>query len=128
MADAFFALENGKTMIAEAPTGLGKTAASLASALAAAKKIDGVEKILFLTGRQSQHKIVVETLRQLNGIETNARGGVSIVDLIGRESMCGKLSVDRQCFCEEGVSEKAKGGGDPNSNNGYSGSLDTWKR
>ncbi|MEK9865917.1 MAG: ATP-dependent DNA helicase [Euryarchaeota archaeon] len=110
MADAFFALENRKTMIAEAPTGLGKTAASLASALAAAKKIDGVEKILFLTGRQSQHKIVVETLRQLNGIETNAQGGVSIVDLIGRESMCGKLSVDRQCFCEEGVSEKAKGG------------------
>ena len=44
MADAFFALENRKTMIAEAPTGLGKTAASLASALAAAKKIEGVEK------------------------------------------------------------------------------------
>ena len=95
-------------MIAEAPTGLGKTAASLASALAAAKKIDGVEKILFLTGRQSQHKIVVETLRQLNGIETNAQGGVSIVDLIGRESMCGKLSVDRQCFCEEGSQRRPR--------------------
>ena len=24
--------------------------------------------------------------------------------------MCGKLTIDRQCFCEEGVSEKARGG------------------
>ena len=33
MADAYHSLVKGRTIIAEAPTGLGKTAASLASAL-----------------------------------------------------------------------------------------------
>ena len=109
MADAYVSLVKGRTIIAEAPTGLGKTAASLASALAAMKQSESVKKILFLTGRQSQHKIVIDTIRNLNDNRKD-RQSVAIVDLIGRESMCGKLTIDRQCFCEEGVSEKARGG------------------
>lgn len=109
MADAYVSLVKGRTIIAEAPTGLGKTAASLASALAAMKQSESVKKILFLTGRQSQHKIVIDTIRNLND-KRKDRQSVAIVDLIGRESMCGKLTIDRQCFCEEGVSEKARGG------------------
>ena len=66
MADAYLSLIKGRTIIAEAPTGLGKTAASLASALAAMKQSENVKKILFLTGRQSQHKIVIDTVRKLN--------------------------------------------------------------
>ena len=109
MADAYLSLIKGRTIIAEAPTGLGKTAASLASALAAMKQSENVKKILFLTGRQSQHKIVIDTIRKLNDNRKD-HPNVAIVDLIGRESMCGKLTIDRQCFCEEDVSEKARGG------------------
>ena len=109
MADAYLSLIKGRTIIAEAPTGLGKTAASLASALAAMNQSENVKKILFLTGRQSQHKIVIDTVRKLNDNRKD-HPNVAIVDLIGRESMCGKLTIDRQCFCEEGVSEKARGG------------------
>ena len=109
MADVYLSLIKGRTIIAEAPTGLGKTAASLASALAVMKQSENVKKILFLTGRQSQHKIVIDTVRKLNDNRKD-HPNVAIVDLIGRESMCGKLTIDRQCFCEEGVSEKARGG------------------
>ena len=43
MADAYSSLVKGRTIIAEAPTGLGKTAASLASALAAMKQSESVK-------------------------------------------------------------------------------------
>ena len=57
MADAYSSLVKGRTIIAEAPTGLGKTAASLASALAAMKQSESVNKILFLTGKPANTRL-----------------------------------------------------------------------
>ncbi|HII52653.1 MAG TPA: hypothetical protein HA329_02620, partial [Candidatus Thalassarchaeaceae archaeon] len=54
-------LLEGRTIIAEAPTGLGKTAAVIAASVYASRHSESVSKILFLTGRQSQHRIVVDT-------------------------------------------------------------------
>ena len=49
-----------------APTGIGKTAASLAAAIEVMRNSSTKINILFLTGRQSQHKIVVDTIRKIN--------------------------------------------------------------
>ena len=43
MADAYHSLVKGRAIIAEAPTGLGKTAASLASALAAMEQSESIK-------------------------------------------------------------------------------------
>ena len=60
--DGYNALTNGGFLLANAPTGIGKTAASLAAALTIARSRAGTQ-VLFLTGRQSQHRIVVDTVR-----------------------------------------------------------------
>ena len=41
---------------------------------------------MFLTPRQSQHKIVVDTVRRINDISDNDK--ISLVDMIGQSSMC----------------------------------------
>lgn len=102
-------LLEGRTIIAEAPTGLGKTAAVIAASVYASRHSESVSKILFLTGRQSQHRIVVDTILGLNGRLPSDVPKVSVVDLIGRESMCGKLDMQRQCYCEEDASSEALG-------------------
>ena len=53
-------------LLASAPTGIGKTAAALAAALDASRKSPEPKVVMFLTGRQSQHRIVVETVRRIN--------------------------------------------------------------
>ncbi|HII89388.1 MAG TPA: ATP-dependent DNA helicase [Candidatus Thalassarchaeaceae archaeon] len=103
------ALLEGRTIIAEAPTGLGKTAAVIAASVYASRCSESVSKILFLTGRQSQHRIVVDTILSLNDRLPPEVPKVSVVDLIGRESMCGKLDMQRQCYCEEDTPHEALG-------------------
>jgi len=81
--DVSLAVQGGKHLVAHAPTGIGKTAASLAPALAEALASDKV--VLFLTSRQSQHRIAVETLRAI----AERRGAkVSLVDLVSKRDMC----------------------------------------
>ena len=100
--DGIEALLSNGFLLASAPTGIGKTAAALASAITAQRSSSDKLKILFLTGRQSQHRIVVDTVRKINlRIPTN-QPKIRLVDLIGREGMC--KNVDRmsgQCDCEE---------------------------
>ena len=95
ISDGIDALKNGGFLLAAAPTGIGKTAAALASALNAANQSESPEipKIMFLTGRQSQHRIVVDTIREINKRLPSGFSRVKVVDIIGRESMC--KSVDR---------------------------------
>jgi DNA excision repair protein ERCC-2 len=68
-------------LLAHAPTGLGKTAVSLSAALETTLDEDGF--VFFLTSRQSQHSIAVETLKKIW-----RKRQVNVVDLIGREDMC----------------------------------------
>ena len=99
-------LRNSGFLFAAAPTGIGKTAAALSSALTAAKHHpDGQKKVLFLTGRQSQHRIVVDSVLKINQ-KMNSSVPIKLVDMIGRESMC--IEVDRisgKCNCEVDVPE-----------------------
>ena len=99
--DTFGAISDGGFLLANAPTGIGKTAASLAAALTVARDRAGA-RVLFLTGRQSQHRIVVDTVRKINTRIEDGGRDVTLVDIIGRESMC--KHVDRKtgkCSCEQ---------------------------
>ncbi|HJM67419.1 MAG TPA: ATP-dependent DNA helicase [Candidatus Thalassarchaeaceae archaeon] len=106
--DGLKVISAGGFLLANAPTGIGKTAAALASALTVARSRTGA-RVLFLTGRQSQHRIVVDTVRKINGrLKGNGRD-VTLVDIIGRESMC--KDVDRKtgkCSCEQGIAESER--------------------
>ncbi len=106
--DGLQAVSDGGYLFANAPTGIGKTAASLASALTVSRQNPG-QHILFMTGRQSQHRIVVETVRSINARLSEGERNVTLVDMIGRESMC--EYVDRttgKCGCEQGIPDSER--------------------
>ncbi len=90
LADAGAAFADGVHLLAHAPTGLGKTAVALVAGLEHAIAADRV--VLFLTSRQSQHRIAVETLRRL----TAGGARVAAVDVIGKQDMC--LQEDAPAF------------------------------
>ncbi len=106
--DGLKVMSEGGFLLANAPTGIGKTAAALAAALTVARSRTGA-RVLFLTGRQSQHRIVVDTVRRINERIKDDGRDVTLVDIIGRESMC--KNVDRKtgkCSCEQGTSESER--------------------
>ncbi|MEM4240069.1 MAG: ATP-dependent DNA helicase [Candidatus Woesearchaeota archaeon] len=83
MDDVSDALEKRRHLVVHAPTGLGKTAATLSPALDLALKRDLV--VFFLTSRHTQHKIVLDTLqaiRKKHGINFTA------ASIIGKKWMC----------------------------------------
>ena len=106
--DGLEVMSNEGFLLANAPTGIGKTAAALASALTVARTGEG-KHVIFMTGRQSQHRIVVDTVHNINNRLDENESKVALVDMIGRESMC--EYVDRgtgKCSCEQGTPEKAR--------------------
>lgn len=87
--DAAEAIKNRKNLIAHAPTGLGKTVATLGPALRHA--IDENLTVFFLTSRHTQHMIAIETLQAIRkkyGINFN------VADIIGKKWMCAMPGVD----------------------------------
>ena len=105
--DGINALNKQGFLLAAAPTGIGKTAASLASSIEVARS--NQNQILFLTGRQSQHKIVIETVRSINSNLEKGISEVKVVDLIGRESMCEDVDkMTGKCSCEDGIIETSR--------------------
>jgi DNA excision repair protein ERCC-2 len=76
-------LNEKNNLLAHAPTGLGKTASSLAPAISFA--LENKKKIFFLTPKISQHEIVLETIKLMNekfNLEIKA------VDLVGKKALC----------------------------------------
>ena len=95
--------------LAAAPTGIGKTAASLAAAVEIARNSGHTCKILFLTGRQSQHNIVIETVRKINSRLDHQVRPIRVADLIGRKAMCKDVDIlSGKCFCEQGTDDSSK--------------------
>ncbi len=76
-------LESGENLVAHAPTGLGKTVAALAPAVHYA--LENNKKVFFLTPKQSQHKIAVETLKFM---EEKTRRRIHVCDVISKQAMC----------------------------------------
>ncbi|MBW2980727.1 ATP-dependent DNA helicase [Candidatus Woesearchaeota archaeon] len=82
-------LEDKRDLIVHAPTGLGKTAATLAPALAHA--IDNKLTVFFLTSRHTQHKIAIETLKK---VKEKHGADFACIDVIGKKWMCIDPTVD----------------------------------
>ena len=89
ISDVHDAIKNKKHIIMHAPTGIGKTIAVLAPALAFAMKNNLT--IFFLTSRQTQHKIVIDTLRQ---IKQKFNIDFECADIIGKKWMCLQNGVE----------------------------------
>jgi DNA excision repair protein ERCC-2 len=85
LQDARSAVENGKHIIAHAPAGIGKTAAALSATLE--YSLPHNKTVLFLTSRQSQHKIAINTLRM---IRDRCATDIVAIDVISKQDMCPK--------------------------------------
>lgn len=83
ISDVENAVKNRRNLIANAPVGLGKTAAALAPALSYALK-SGL-KVFFLTSRHTQHHIAVDTLKK---IRQKYGQKFIVADIIGKKAMC----------------------------------------
>jgi len=81
--DVYDVIKNKQNIIIHAPTGIGKTASVLAPALSFAMNKDLT--IFFLTSRQTQHKIAVDTLKQ---IKKKYQNNFNVADIIGKKWMC----------------------------------------
>ncbi len=75
------AVENGENLIAEAPTGSGKTAACLHPALA--QGLSTGRQVFFLTSKTLQQNMAVAALKAMNSV-----GGFRSLQLRAREKMC----------------------------------------
>ena len=89
ISDVYDAIKNKKNIIMHAPTGIGKTISALAPALSLAMKNNLT--IFFLTSRQTQHRIVVDTLKQ---IKEKFNISFEAADLIGKKGMCLQNGVE----------------------------------
>ncbi|MGM5480094.1 MAG: ATP-dependent DNA helicase [Nanobdellota archaeon] len=69
--------------VLHAPTGLGKTAGSLSPALKEA--LDTGKTVFFLTSRNTQHKIAIETLQ---AIKKKHSVKIKATDFVGKQWMC----------------------------------------
>jgi len=83
MEDVKDAVEGGNILVAHAPTGIGKTVATLVPALEYA--VENGKTIFFLTSKRSQHKIAIDTLRL---IKAHAKREFTTVDITSKQSMC----------------------------------------
>ena len=100
-------IENKTNLIAHAPTGLGKTAASISVALSYA--LQNKLTVFFITPKHTQHKIAIETLKLIKQ-KYNTEFGV--VDLIGKKWMCAQDGVKELTtgefydYCKDMVSKR----------------------
>jgi len=90
MDSVYSTLENKSKLLVHAPTGTGKTVSVLAPALTYVMKEDPKKVIFFLTSRNTQHLIAVNTLRE---IKKKYGLGFVVVDLIGKKGMCNQDGV-----------------------------------
>ncbi len=85
--DVHAAMGEGGVLVAHAPTGIGKTASALVPAVQHALQEDRL--VMFLTPKQSQHRIAIETLRRMDGL---ADRRIRVVDVIAKQAMCPRVS------------------------------------
>ncbi len=83
MSEIKSALSEKRSILVNAPTGIGKTDASISAVLEFA--MSHGQKIFFLTPKISQHKIAVEVL---SGIRKKFGLAISYIDIVGKRNLC----------------------------------------
>ena len=81
--DIYNSLEQKRSIIINAPTGIGKTDASISAALSYA--LENNLNVFFLTPKISQHSIVIESLK---GINKKFNLNLKYVDIVGKRNLC----------------------------------------
>lgn len=82
-------IDEKSNLVVHAPTGVGKTAASLPPALKKAIKRNLI--VFFLTPRHTQHQIAIDCLKK---ISENYDKRIVATDLIGKHWMCGIQGIE----------------------------------
>ena len=77
------AIKTKVSLIANAPTGLGKSAAAISPALTYALKNN--KTVIFITPKHTQHRIAIETIKR---IKEKYNLQFTTVDLIGKRHLC----------------------------------------
>lgn len=85
LKEIYKAIESSSSLLAQAPTGIGKTASSLAPAITYAIKSRENLKVLFVTPKHTQHRIAIDTARLL---KERYNLGLVVTDLIGKRLLC----------------------------------------
>lgn len=83
MSDIYNALSEKKSMLINAPTGIGKTDASIAAALTVA--LEKNLNVFFLTPKISQHKIALDSVA---GISRKFGVDIRYIDMVGKRNLC----------------------------------------
>lgn len=81
-------IETKTPLVVHAPTGLGKTAATLAPAVTIAKERDLI--VFFLTSRHTQHIIGIQTLKEM---KKKFNVGIPTVSMVGKKHLCAQGGV-----------------------------------
>ncbi len=82
-------LKKRQNLIAHAPTGLGKTAATIPATLSFA--IANNLTVFFLTSRHTQHRLAIETIAM---IKKRHKKNIVAADIIGKKWMCIQPAVE----------------------------------
>ncbi len=91
MKDVLKSISRGGSLLLNAPTGIGKTVGVLTPALYVQSVVNasrGKEdklKIFFLTSRNTQHKIIVDTVKKINSKKGMK---ISVANLVGKKHLC----------------------------------------
>ena len=84
------AIDRKGRLVVHAPTGLGKTAATLAPAIERAIALE--KTVIFMTSPLTQHQLALETVRR---IRAKHKIHIPVVDLIGKKHLCLQPGVER---------------------------------
>ena len=101
------ALRHKKDVLAQVPTGVGKTAATLAPCLKYALEND--KQVIFLTSKHTHHKIAIDTLRE---IKEKHKIDIQVADFIGKRWMCPREDIgalnsnEFRIFCKNVIANK----------------------
>ncbi len=108
MKDIYAAVSNKRSVLINAPTGVGKTDASITAALA--HSLESGSDVFFLTPKISQHAIALEVLE---GINRKFNAGIRYTDIVGKRNLCINTNVnelDSEVFygkCEKLIKSKS---------------------
>ena len=78
---------NGRVLMAQAPTGIGKTMATLFAALKAAPA-QGTDKIFYLTAKTPGRQLALDALEKLTQVDTPRAIPLRVLERVARDKAC----------------------------------------